>query len=67
MVSVVVVFDLHQLPLSYLYRKLSNYLILSAMVSITSNARIYNIMIQYVPPDGVVGGKGGGVWGLDFG
>ena len=34
MVSVVVVFDLHQLPLSYLYRKLSNYLILSAMVSI---------------------------------
>ena len=24
-------------------------------------------MIQYVPPDGVVGGKGGGVWGLDFG
>ena len=46
---------------------LLNYLIVGLNPAGKSNAQIFNIMIQYIPPDGVVGGKGGGVWGLDFG
>ena len=45
---------------------LLNYLIVGLNPA-EPNAHIFNIMIQYIPPDGVVGGKGGGVWGLDFG